>query len=132
MALLTWKEMLERKDLIGRDIEAHESGYVFRGVLSEITLNEINKNIEFRTLWAAQSVGRVEKKWEACKEDSSWSVHVDYSYFSQDQDGTIEFTIPHIGSVKIYPPGDKLDPKKVKGLDPKFLESVRESKKIPS
>ncbi len=112
--MTTWQQVLERDDLVGGDVEFHESGILYRGPIESITLE--NGRVTFKLLWAAQlSLDFVWEKRRAveCFVDAEMSPPGDIG------DGRIFFAIPLLGHGTIFPKGgNKLDPAKVSGLEP--------------
>jgi hypothetical protein len=114
---MDWKEILERDDIVGGDIEAQDSGDVYRGPIESITMK--GDAVSIKSTWMAKLPGGIGS-------DSGWEKwHITQMSFSinfvtpQDiGDGRILFQIPGLGVTTIFPKGgSKLDPAKVRGLD---------------
>ncbi len=114
---MEWSDILNRKDLIGGDIETVENGIPYRGPLSKI--EKEGEMIRFSSSWTAwinPQTGEWEK-WH--KNDFSVNVEVKPQDIGQ---GRVYFEMPYLGHCTIFPKGEsKLDPKKVKGLTQEFL-----------
>ncbi len=116
--VLTWEDVLKRNDLIGGDIESIEDGVAYRGPISEII--DEGDSIRFNSPWCARM--REWGKWE------NWDIttcSINKEVPPGDiGEGRIHFEMPFLGYCTLFPKGgSKLDPKKVQGLPPEFLES---------
>jgi len=114
--LLSWKQVLERDDLVGGDIETQEqvprSGYlVYRGPIKEI--KEVNDEIQVHTEWVALLT---EEGWVELDDGAPYFVAVAHTQHVRDLgQGRLAFNIPDIGFAVIYPKGgSKLDRGQVK------------------
>lgn len=109
-AQLTWKDVLNRDDLIGGDIESIEDGIVYRGPLAEI--RQDGGMIRFISPWCAQMN---DGEWENWHNTSSF---VSTDIVPQDiGGGRVSFSMPFLGVCTIFPRnGSKLDAHRVKGL----------------
>jgi len=113
MSELTWDEVFGRKDLVGGDIEIHESGTVVRGPLAEI--KEEAGMIYFLSPWRGM-FNRVKGFWENGP-NAPISVNKEWSTPKDIGQGRISFGIPFLGNAVIFPVGgSKLDKDLVKGL----------------
>jgi len=110
---MTWKELLERDDIIGGDLETREGQHIYRGPIEKIEIK--GDCIYFTSPWTGRK--HIEGgSWE------NWHINVCYvntDVVPQDiGNNRIYFSMPYIGSAIIYPKGgSKLDPRKVKGLE---------------
>ncbi|MBU6231096.1 MAG: hypothetical protein KGI45_01080 [Patescibacteria group bacterium] len=108
-----WQYIATRADLIGGDMEAVESGDIYRGPLKRIVIE--GEEVSLETEWSA-------KRAEGSDEWTKWNnnrifTNIPITRPAGALDGRVRFDLLLIGSVTIYPNGDdNLDPNKVKGL----------------
>jgi hypothetical protein len=109
----TWKEVLERKDLIGADLESVENNFAFRGPIESITI--VGESVIFKSPWCAR-LDTASGRW--IKNDiTSLSVNMRFAIPQDIGHGRIFFLLPYLGHATIFPAGDgSLDPAVVVGL----------------
>ena len=112
---MEWKDVLQRDDIVGGDLETQEDGAYYRGPISKIELRDGLLYIE--SSWVARMVPGGGGGWE------KWDVPFPFFVNPKDvspQDigeGRVMFNMPLLGIGVIFPKGgSKLDPAKVKGL----------------
>ena len=110
--MVSWKQVVERSDIIGGDLETVEDGVVYRGPISEIVVED--GVVYFKSPWTAVMT---ENGWERNPIDVC-SVREDVCTPQEIGGGRIVFVMPFLGRGTIFPKGDsKLDPSKVRGLE---------------
>ena len=123
MGQLTWEAFLAL-DLVGRDLVNDDTapglgfGYQ-RGPISGIVVGE--HGIVIRLRWSAALVNPTapdaEQRWAFHSSPNSVGVNPMFSAPPViHDDGRITFAIPYCGTVTILPEGDRLDPRRVEGL----------------
>jgi len=65
---MTWEDILKRDDIVGGDIEGQESGDIYRGPISSITLE--NGTITIKSEWMAKMAAETPGVWEKWDIDS--------------------------------------------------------------
>jgi len=111
---MTWEEVLRRDDIVGGDLETYETDHFYRGPIEEIILSD--GAIFIICTWTATREARLSNSWER-HEIKLFRVPVEHSNPHERENGTIHFTIPHMGRGTIHPCGtQKLDPRHVRGL----------------
>jgi hypothetical protein len=116
--LLTWNEVLKRDDIVGGDIQIDQDGFLLRGPISSIKIE--NGYVYIRVFWMARieinrlSIGLGEGL-EYCIMNF-YSVSAD-TLPTDIGNGRMSIVKPRKGVAIIYPKGDKkLDPANVKNL----------------
>lgn len=106
---LTWDDLFRSVNLIGCDIETREGGRFYRGPIS--TVVHTGGHVQIQTAWLASRPVRdgcwVEDRSQA---DILCGGATDFIQgpFLQEQEGYIGFSLPYIGSAKIYLRGPRL------------------------
>ena len=115
----SWREILERTDIVGGDLETHEDGDVYRGPIEKIELKD--GMVRITTSWCAKMPGMGETGF------GTWVLHhgapspvsITERINPTDIGGQrLSFDMPMLGFGVIFPKGgSKLDPEKVEGLE---------------
>lgn len=118
--MLTWKEVFEKYELIGGDIETQEDGKVYRAPISRVRMEDgkliINSDWCAVLRDSATTDGKMWEKW-----DNNQPMVLDEEFGAAPQDignGRFLFTLIAMGQGTIFTKenGSKLDPEKVAGL----------------
>ena len=118
---LTWEEVLKRDDIVNGDIQIDEDGYILRGPINEIAIE--NGYVYIRVLWMARrKINRMSVElgnvWEYCrKKFHSVSADILPLDIGRGRISIVKKSDPKSWAI-IYPKGDeKLDPANVRGLE---------------
>jgi len=129
----TWLKFLaDKKRFVGGDIQIMEAdgltpdapSTLYRGPIKSVD-HDSDGNVTIETAWRAKKVGPGDNgkgTWEFFPDAEPYLFQMDRFGLSMQNDGSVIVSVTGIGGTAIYPNhGDNLDPKLVKGLDPKFL-----------
>lgn len=111
---MTWKEVLQRDDIVGGDLETQEDGCVYRGPIDGIEMKD--GQVHISSPWVARLLPE-KGEWEKW-ENNPFFITAELSPPQDIGHGRIHFDIPMLGCATIFPKGgSKLDPAKVAGLE---------------
>lgn len=123
--IITWDDILRDLGIGGRDVGFVEGiegapGGMYRGPAKEAReIEEVDGTyLEIEFEWFAHySITGSVGFWHILHEESKIKFAKKLVSFMLEEDGSINFEIPDFATGTIYPPGDNLDPKEVKGFD---------------
>jgi hypothetical protein len=113
-------ELLAR--FVGGDLEIQNKveGYMFRGLIKSIAVE--NRTLKICFKWLAQAVGYppIPTSWELTDPDKwDYELGLDIVAATEDGLGRIILNASFVGEMNVlFPPGRNLDPTKVEGLVP--------------
>ena len=109
------RKFLSRTDFVGGDLETQEDGFIYRGPIKRIWVED--GKLIIVSSWSA----RMPKDMS-----SGWSVYENHNLIKSIGtfqpvvigEGRVQFVLPLLGFAVIFPKGgSKLDPAKVDGLE---------------
>lgn len=111
---MNWEDVLKRDDIVGGDLETHESEYIYREPISAVWMD--GGMVHFESPWCARMPADMSSGW------SVWhytGCFMSASIVPQNiANGRIQFYMPLLGFGIIFPAGgSKLDPARVSGLN---------------
>ena len=111
--LITWEEVVKRKNIIGGELLTSDDKHVYRGPISGIQIK--GKRVCIKLLWMARKPLKLGKTW---KNWNTQRAFVSTEILPNDiGNGWITFNVSDTECSIIYPKGvTKLDPTEVKGL----------------
>ncbi|MBI4039559.1 hypothetical protein HY388_01915 [Candidatus Daviesbacteria bacterium] len=109
----------ELRGLVGRDLEQHEAGEIFRGPIVNVEIAKDQKSpgekgfLSIYLGWIARRTPEGWRLWQEKEADKDLTItgtNLDFHHsFSRDAQGNITgFLMPYIGSVTIHSAGDNL------------------------
>jgi hypothetical protein len=123
--LITWNDVLNDPDMVGRDIEFNETvesgipAHTVRGPIKRVFESQGGTLIEFALQWSAFLVLDAQGSWHVSHEESTIGFSKEETKIEVAQDGTISFDAPHFATGTIYPLGVNLKSSEVKGFGTK-------------
>ncbi|MBI2038238.1 MAG: hypothetical protein HYT15_04960 [Candidatus Magasanikbacteria bacterium] len=112
---MNWREVANRDDVVGGEIETQEGEFVFRGPIASVEVRD-DGLVYFQVAWAAQKPISMEGGWVK-HETTSFVASADVSV-EDIGEGKLHFrtSFAESGTIFLKGSGNKLDPRRVRGL----------------
>jgi len=110
MGYASWGELINDRELFGRDIEYQLGDEKERGPIMRIDFDPHRQLVTFITFWTAK-YHQLAERWYRVRA-KSWTEDITMVGF-EEVDGQITFPILGGGRITIYPKGESLNPEEV-------------------
>ncbi len=115
MNQITWKEVLQKPNIAGGEIEIQEHGKAYRGPIKRITTKD--DEVFFHLLWCGH-YDITTSTWTVAPYEMATILKMSATTVTEESDGRLTIKNPEIVAGIIFPEGgDKLDPNIIEGLN---------------